>query len=136
MAKSVSPEAGGAALQWGRSIAAACLAGTAVTMAVLLLCAAVMASADVPQGAVFPMSAAAVMLGCFSAGWVCSRLTRRCGMALGAVCGLLLFGLLVLSDFAVLGGVFGTQSVYKLAVCLASSMIGGVVGVNQRRKIR
>lgn len=76
--------------------------GAGGCLLILLLMAAVMASSDIPKAAVTPMAVAAAAIGAFISGIVAARISREKGLMLGAVCGLLLYLLVMLAGFAVL----------------------------------
>lgn len=119
-----------------RVIAIACLVGILITATVLLLAAMVISSIDFPQSGIAPVAIAASVAGCFGAGFICCRMTKGGGLMYGLICGLVIFLLCLLCEVSFLGGELGMLAVYKLIVCVTSAMIGGVLGVNKRRKIR
>ena len=92
--------------------------GAGGCLLILLLMAAVMASSDIPKAAVTPMAVAAAAIGAFISGIVAARISREKGLMLGAVCGLLLYLLVMLAGFAVLREIRGAYAVVKLAVMI------------------
>ena len=68
--------------------------------------------------------------GAVSSGFICGKYRRRHGLVLGAVCGFVLYLLLV---FAALIAVGSFTCPTKLLVLATSGAFGGVVGVNSKR---
>ncbi len=126
-------KSGGFVQQWVRPL----LVGTAVSVilcvAMLFLMAALVQSVDVPRVAVTPMAVAAAAVGAFGGGLTAATLAGRKGLAVGALCGTVLFLLILLAGVARLDGVDGVYSLLKLAVLIVTGGLGGVLGVNRRR---
>lgn len=61
-------------------------------------------------------------------------ISREKGLMLGAVCGLLLYLLVMLAGFAVLREIRGAYAVVKLAVMIGCAALGGVLGVNMGKR--
>ena len=108
--------------------------GAGGCLLILLLMAAVMASSDIPKAAVTPMAVAAAAIGAFISGIVAARISREKGLMLGAVCGLLLYLLVMLAGCAVLREIRGAYAVVKLAVMIGCAALGGVLGVNMGKR--
>ena len=108
--------------------------GAGGCLLILLLMAAVMASSDIPKAAVTPMAVAAAAIGAFISGIVAARISREKGLMLGAVCGLLLYLLVMLAGFAVLREIRGAYAVVQLAVMIGCAALGGVLGVNMGKR--
>ena len=108
--------------------------GAGGCLLILLLMAAVMASSDIPKAAVTPMAVAAAAIGAFISGIVAARISREKVLMLGAVCGLLLYLLVMLAGFAVLREIRGAYAVVKLAVMIGCAALGGVLGVNMGKR--
>lgn len=119
-----------------RPIAMSVLVGAVCCALVLLLMAALMAAVNVPQFAVDPMASFALMAGGFAAGFSCAKIMREKGLVYGAICGVLLSLLVVLAGLAINDRGFGIPALFKVAFTLFSSMLGGVLGVNARRRKR
>ena len=84
--------------------------------------------------AVLPLAIAAAAVGAFLAGMVAAAMAKRRGLLLGIGCGLVLFLLILLAGFARYAGVDGGNAVVKLAVLPLAGGIGGVLGVNMRKR--
>ena len=112
-----------------RPVVIGTVAGAGCCLLLLLLMAAVMASSDIPKAAVTPMAVAAAAIGAFVSGIIAARISRERGLLLGAVCGLLLYLLVMIAGFALLREIRGAYAVVKLAVMIGCAALGGVLGV-------
>lgn len=136
MKRSSAKAATGSVSQSYRTVAIACLIGILITAAVLLLSAVVISSVDFPQSGIAPVAIVAAVLGCFVAGLFCGHATKSAGLLYGLACGSAIYLLTLLCEFSFLGGQIGVLALYKYVICATSAMIGGVLGVNHRRKVR
>lgn len=103
--------------------------------AVLLLLSFLMSFYDVPQVVLaIAVLLLTVLLG-FSCGYLCAKRVRKKGIFVGVICGVVLSVLILFVDLCAYGDF--TVSVFtKLPVILVASSIGGVIGVNRKRKYR
>lgn len=108
--------------------------GAFCCLAILMLCAAVMAARDIPQMAVTPMAVIAAAVGSFIGGLVSARAAGSRGIVYGAACGVVLYLLVMIAGFAVLKDIRGIYALVKLAVMVGCAAIGGIIGVNVRRR--
>ena len=100
----------------------------------LAVMAAIVASQDIPKAAVTPMAIVAAAAGAFFGGFAAARIAKEKGLLIGGTCGLLLFILVALAGFAFLKEIRGAYILVKLAVMLVLSALGGVIGVNLRKR--
>lgn len=107
--------------------------GLLTTTVVLLLFSFVMCKKDVPFVLLNPFSAGLLMLGSFLSGYLAARRIRERGMMVGALCGLIIFLLLMLASFMSRFDV-GLAALIKLVISLVSGAIGGIIGVNAKLK--
>ena len=107
--------------------------GLLTTTVVLLLFSFVMCKKDVPFVLLNPFSAGLLMLGSFLSGYLAARRIRERGMLVGALCGLIIFFLLMLASFMSRFDV-GLAALIKLVISLVSGAIGGIIGVNAKLK--
>lgn len=117
-------------------IGLSCLFGIIVIFAILLLCAWVMSIIDIPHSAVVPLSIMSIVTGCLLAGFMSARMIKSGGMLCGLLCGTVIFLFVLGAELLVIGGEVGLLALYKYIAYIASAMIGGILGVNQRRRIR
>lgn len=111
----------------------ACI-GAVCCLLALLLFAGILAAADIPKSVITPLAVAAAAFGAFIGGIVSARMAREKGLLLGAACGLVLFFLILAAGFAVLKDIRGTYAVIKLLILTACGAVGGVLGVNVRKR--
>jgi len=119
-----------------RPIAVSVVLGAAVTIVILLIMSLVISTVGVPQSLINPMAILAISVGGFVAGICCAKIMRERGLLYGALCGAVLTVILLLSSFAISDNGFGLLALIKAMFILFSAMIGGVLGVNQRRRRR
>ena len=107
--------------------------GLLVTAALLLLFSFVLSRWELPFSLLNPLVTAALVLGGGSAGFSVARMLRENGLLLGGLCGAVLFLLLAMAS-AWSQSAFGMPALIKLVICTVSGAIGGVLGVNLRKK--
>ncbi len=107
--------------------------GLLATTVVLLLFSFLMCKKDVPFMLLNPFSAGLLMLGSFISGYLAARRIRERGMMVGALCGLMIFLLLMLASFMNKFDV-GLIALLKLIIAVVSGAIGGIIGVNAKFK--
>ena len=112
------------------------LFGAGACFLLLLIMSAVMGLRDIPQTAVSLIATLIFVLGGFVAGYVSAAFAREKGMLLGLCCGACPFVILSLASLAVDGGGFGMVALTKLAAVLLAAALGGIIGVNRRKKFR
>lgn len=112
------------------------LSGVAVCLALLLIMSVIMGMRDIPETAVSVFAVLTFAAGGFAAGYISASFARERGMLLGLCCGVCLFLIVLLAYLAVDGSPLGIQAVTKLVAVLCASAIGGITGVNKRRKFR
>lgn len=117
-----------------RPLIAGVVVGALCCVLVLVVMAAIMAAKDIPKVAVTPMAVVAAAFGAFIGGMAAAKISKEKGLLYGAGCGLLLFLLVMIAGFAVLRDVRGTLLIVKLAVLVGCGAVGGIVGVNMKRR--
>ena len=108
--------------------------GAICCLVVLLLLATIMATKDVPKAAITPMAVVAAAVGAFIGGIVSARIAKEKGLLFGAACGLVLYLLVMIAGFSVLKDIRGGYAFIKLAVLIVCAAIGGIVGVNAKKR--
>ena len=104
------------------------VAGTVACFLLLTFMSVVMQFRDLPQ--------MLITLGGLVAGYVSAAFSRERGMLVGVCCGICMFLLLAFTNLTVNGPDFCAVAFTKLAAVLFASALGGVVGVNKRKKFR
>jgi putative membrane protein (TIGR04086 family) len=117
-----------------RPVAIGTVVGALVCVLILMIMAAVMVSGVIPAKAVTPMAFVAAALGAFAGGFVAARLSRERGLLYGAATGFLLFLLTTAAGFALLPETGGTLLLLKLALMVGGGALGGILGVNLKRR--
>jgi len=120
--------------KWLRPVLIGATAGVLCCIGVLLLFALLMAVRDIPQPAVTPMAVIAAAVGSFFGGFVSARAAGSRGLVFGAATGALIFLLIVIAGFSFLHDIRGWYALIKLLVVVISSTLGGIYGVNFRRR--
>lgn len=108
--------------------------GVLSCVVLLLLAATVMASCQLPQSVIAPLAVVILAISTLLSGFTASRITRERGLLYGVGCGLLLFLITALAGLGVDGTVQGTMLFLKLAASLGCGAIGGIIGVNIKRR--
>lgn len=117
-----------------RPVAVSVLIGTVFCALVLLLMSVLMSVQNIPQFAVGPMASFAFAAGGLVAGFCCARILRENGLVHGAVCGAALTVIVLLAGLALGDNGFGIPALFKIAFVMLSAMLGGVLGVNSKRR--
>ena len=118
----------------GRPVLWGVAVGGIVTTVLLVLMAVGMTMKDVPQAVVAPLATVAAAIGAFVGGLTTAKIARQQGLLLGALCGALLYALIFLTGLTHLGYTQATEVLIKWAILIACGAVGGVIGVNLRRK--
>ena len=108
--------------------------GVLACTVILLIMAAILSAVTVPAAVITPLSLAAAALGAFVGGLVAARLSRERGLLYGAGSGLLLFLLVMAAGFALFPDTRGALLWLKLLLLVGGGALGGVLGVNLKRR--
>ncbi len=119
---------------WLRPVLVGVAVGVIACVGALMLMALIVQSMDVPRAAILPLAIAAAAIGAFLASLTAAAVAKQKGLLLGAVCGLILWLLILLAGVARYTGVSGEGAALKLAVLLLCGSVGGVLGVNLRKR--
>ncbi len=118
--------------QWVKPVLIGLAVGVLCCILLLLAMAATVQTVDVPRRVTMPLAVSAGALGAFFAGLTAARISRRRGLLLGALCGLLLFLMILAAGFARYSGVSGGYAMVKMAVLMLCGAAGGFIGVGKR----
>ncbi len=108
--------------------------GAVVCTALLMIAAAIMTAVTVPSSAVTPIAMVIAALAACVGGWVTARISRERGLLFGAVCGLVLFLLITAIGLSAFQEIGGSALLIKAALMIGCGALGGVLGVNTKRK--
>ncbi len=112
--------------------------GTIVGIVLSVLLTAVMSFAfvkmeTVPSSAAVPCAMAALGIGAFMGGYVSARITKSTGMLVGAGCGFFVF-VVLLGLCCAVGSEIGIDTIFRLLLSVLSGALGGVLGVNKKKR--
>ena len=119
-----------------RPVAVSVAIGAVVCVVILLVLSIVISAVNVPQSAINPMAVLAISAGAFSSGLSCSKIIRRNGLMCGLVCGIFFSVVALVCSLAVPDNALGPGALLKTMLMVFSAMLGGVVGINTRRRRR
>ncbi|MCI8502190.1 MAG: TIGR04086 family membrane protein [Oscillospiraceae bacterium] len=111
------------------------LAAAAVIAVLTALFALVMSMVTVPAVVLSGVVVLQLMLAGFASGYLAAKSIRKNGLRVGVICGAVLSVLLFLLSGILFDSV-GWQIITKMLVVTAAASIGGVLGVNSRKKYR
>ena len=117
---------------WLRPVLTGVSVGVVAATLFLLLFALLIYKLPIPTAAVTPLAVAAMGLGGFAGGFAAGVSAKQRGLLVGAVCGTLLFFVLLIAGLARGDGVAWGYAAIKWAVLTVCSAAGGVLGVNRR----
>jgi len=120
--------------RWLRPLLVGLCIGIITGTLLLLGAALLLKAADLPTGAVPPLALTAAGVGAFAAGLTAALLAGERGLITGALCGTLLYLLLLLVGVTRTGSIEGGYALIKWAVLTVCGAVGGLVGVNRKKR--
>ncbi len=111
-------------------------AGVAVCVLLLAVAAAILAAGAIPPATVTPVALAVLAIAAVVSGFVASRVSKERGLLYGAGAGLLLFLLTALTGIILLQEFDGALSLLKAALTIGGGAVGGVLGVNAKKRTK
>lgn len=108
--------------------------GAVVITLLLMILSLLMSLQDIPQSFITPMVLFSLGVGAFAGGLFAARLTKEKGLLLGAGCGLLLFAAIWVCGLGLNPSVFGALTSIKLLIAVVLASLGGVVGINGKKR--
>jgi len=130
-----SPKDGGRNGDYLRTFLFSLLIALAVLFGLTALFSLVLSAVALPLVVSDLMAVFVLILAGFSGGYPAARSIRKNGLQVGLICGASLSVLLFLLS-GVIFDTAGWQFITKMLIVTASAAIGGVLGVNSRRKYR
>lgn len=112
----------------------ATLIGFALTGIVLFIFSFLITKIDAPSDIKKLLSVVALGIGSCVGGYYCSKRKKRHGIFCGAICGFVMFVLIVIFGAIFADTILSFKSTTKLLLVLICGGIGGVVGVNSKSK--
>ncbi len=118
------------------SVAVGAICGVAAVLLVILLLSFItVKSGSVNYSLLIPFGIASACVGAFVGGLISARISGSAGMFIGALSGAVT-AVLLLAAGSVFGVIPEAVSLLRFVLMILSGAIGGVVGVNGRRKRR
>lgn len=112
------------------------VAGVITCTVLLVLVSCLMLLNDFPYEMLVLLTTIIFVIGGFTAGYISAKKTRERGMVMGLMCGIILSLLLCIGNIAVHGASFGMTGLTKFVCVMIAAALGGVLGVNKRRKTK
>ena len=111
--------------------------GVAISFAICFLLlsifAAILSKGDFGEPTLTAMSFAAQTLGALIGGFAAAKINKKNGLIMGVANGAIMFALLTVLSM-ILGGSLSVMTVIRLILLILSSTLGGIMGVNIRKK--
>lgn len=118
-----------------RAVIIGSVTGAALCAVLLALFALAFVSAEnIPQGFLSPFIIAVSVLCSFAAGLIAGKISKKRGLIYGALAGLVLFILFLISGLIVSQEAFTAVSGVRMLVMVISGAIGGLVSVSKKSK--
>ncbi len=112
----------------------AILAGFLITALVLLFFSFILTKIDAPDKVIKLLSTVALGVGTYFGGYICSKHKHNRGIFRGALCGFIMFCIIVIFGAIFADTVLSFSSTSKLVLTLVCGAIGGIVGANSKFK--
>lgn len=111
--------------------------GSLIIMILMILCSIVILQTGMlPDGILEYVILAFIGIGSLIAGYIAARIYRKNGLIIGAITGFVIFLILFISGVSQISDGIGIMTLLKFAVTLLPSVLGGILGVNKREKIK
>lgn len=104
-----------------------------ITAVFMLIFAAILSKQSSAEWLVCTLSMTAQALGAVAGGFVCAKIIGHNGLLMGAIIGAVLFVIFTLIAL-ISGSGFSIVSIIRLALLLVCSTLGGILGVNLKKK--
>lgn len=108
--------------------------GIVVLLVLLIIFSLIISMKDFPSGMILPLSLFCLSAGAFAAGFVSAKLAGEHGLFYGFCCGLVMCILILICTMITGQSYLSTTGIYKFLCAVIFSSVGGIFGVNQRRK--
>lgn len=120
-----------------RSIGFGVIIGSFIIALLLFLCTLLFViSGKYPETIIEYIALVFLAIGGFIGGNVAGRIYKKSGIVIGGIVGLILFIIIILSGLSSNFFSISIFTLYKFIILLGVSVLGGIVGVNKKDKIR
>ncbi|MEG2295666.1 MAG: TIGR04086 family membrane protein [Oscillospiraceae bacterium] len=116
-----------------RPIVLGVIAGILLPIILLSMLSIIMSIQPIPQNFIYPITLFVMAVGAFVSGYFCTKITKKEGLFLGFLCGVLLFSVIAIFGIMFSNLEFNFSMLTKFLTIILSSMIGGVLGVNSKK---
>lgn len=117
-----------------KAVAVGTLAGAAMLFLLVVLGVYIVLKLHtVPYGAIVPMVMVTACIGSFFGGYLGARISRQYGLPIGALCGTMIFILMVAAG-ALSGGTLAATTLLRFLLTVTAGALGGIAGVNRRKR--
>lgn len=128
-------QSGGLTSKMIKSIILGTVIGAAVCALMLVLVSFIFVKIQsVSEIAIVPVAIFIASASAFIGGYISARIGKSMGIILGSITSLLMFVILLLIGIGVSGDNFGIVSLLRMALMLICGAIGGILGVNKRKR--
>lgn len=124
----------GELIRYAKAILVSVLIGEAVTMGMLFLFSLIICKIELPPAVTDVLVVLAAAVGAFASGYLCGKVAKEKGLLLGLVCGGVMLAILLLFSLGFHQPSTPVYSCVKAALVLSGAMLGGILGVNRRKK--
>lgn len=118
-----------------RAVAAGCVSGAVACVAFTALFSFLLLKVDAADSIVAGLAVAVAGLSAFTAGFSAARVLHKNGLLIGLAGAAALFLLLCVAGLFS-GARFSSQTALRLGVMAVSGILGGIIGVNIRKKLK
>lgn len=118
---------------YARPVVLGVVVGIVFSIILLSILSIAMSIQPIPQNFVYPIALIVMAVGSFVSGYFCTKISRKKGLLLGFLCGVLLFSIVAVFGIMFSNLQFNLAMVTKFLVIVLSAMIGGVLGVNSKK---
>lgn len=119
-----------------RTVVTAVLAGIGALSVCLFVFGEIAVKIDLPDGIMSVMAQISLAAGCFAAAYTVSKQRRRNGLLSGLCCGAVVFAVIFLLGIIFAGSFSLGGFISKILAVLSCSALGGIIGVNSKKRFR
>lgn len=119
-----------------KSILLSGIVGIGISLILILIFSFVLSNNNLPESTPNILSSIALGVGGFISGiWIAKKHKKR-GALLGLLVGVFIFLFILIGNLILFGFNFSNSIIIKLPIAILSSMIGGIIGVNSKKKLK
>lgn len=119
-----------------KSIIISGIIGIGIALILLLVFSFVLSSNNLPEVAPNILSVVALAVGALSSGVMIAKKHRKRGAVLGFLVGIFIFAFVLIGGLISFGFIFSNLIIIKFLFVVLSSTVGGIIGVNTKKKLK